>query len=155
MKKIIIEESKAHPFIKPLRIPERDIINLQEAFLTPGLHFITTYNRSTGRILINALLKSLKFYRVVACLTPYQSLLPNDVVNIYQDLEHQNYDGHVQDFILDEMSYGFLWIEETDDLKGKPWFRSFRECLIDFGVDKMIPIVTVVYSSNVRTVLMK
>ena len=155
MKKITIEERMVYPFTKPLRIPERDIIDLQEAFLTPGFHSITTYNRSTGRILINALLKSLKFYRGIACLTSYQSLLPSEVINIYQELADKEYDGRIQDFVLNEMHYDFLWIEETEDLRNKDWFKSFKLCLKDFGVDKMIPVVTVLYSSNVRTVLIK
>ena len=147
MKKIDLGTQSLKMPVESLKFSERDIIRLQDAFLTPGFHNIKTYNRTSGRLLINALLKSLNYFHIIACLSTENKKLSKETNNIYQNLNNNRSEGYIQDFILEELFCDFLWIEKTEELTSRPWFEEFKRNLVDFGIDKKIPIITVSYKN--------
>lgn len=133
-------------------LSERDIIELQDKFLTNGFHYITVSSIACGRALVKTFLASLSCYTTIG----YVSIAARDVQDrqykdIYDDLISNGYidslTGHLvnqqslDQFFIEEFHYDFIWIEATQTLTEKQWFADFKERLTTFNIDKDIPIL--------------
>jgi len=114
---------------------EETIIDLQDKFLTPGLHTIIVPNVIVGRTLIVKILKSLNYYHTIGCLS--ETALESDAIfslSYYQETTLDN--------ILTECFYDFIWIECT-----KKFIQSLT--LYDekkfYTTTSKIPIIAVAY----------
>ena len=136
--------------VESLKFSERDIIDLQNPFLTPRFHTIKTYNRTTGRLLINAILKSLNCYHDIACLSTQSKNLPKGAHNVYKKLSNGGEQGYVQEFVLEEMFCDFLFIEKNQEITRKEWYKEFEASLVDFNFNKNIPIIIVLYKKQMQ-----
>jgi hypothetical protein len=129
---------------------DADIIELQDKFLTTGLHSIKVPNVAEGRFAINTILKSLNCYSNVACLSMHDTELESKFFDMYYGLTlggyvHGNFEQKLDEFFLEQCDVDFLWIEATIQLVEQPWFYSFERKLSQFKIDLQIPIVVLVY----------
>ena len=127
-----------------------DILDLQDAFLNNGIHYMQVDDIQSGRSLINLFLQSLNHYHNVASLTTSSSLLTAGTADLYSELI---LGGHLtqpdpcalEDFFLDQFDYDFMWIETSDELFSTPWFISFFKQLTQCKLNQLIPILVLSY----------
>lgn len=127
---------------------EKDILDLQEEFLSNGFHYLKVHDVQDGRRVINTFLYSLKsYYQDVGCLSLANICLPDSITDIYEMLEWYGYLKHncLESFFIDQWYSDFLWIEATEELLLTPWFCTFSQLLEDFAVHKEIPIFIISY----------
>jgi len=131
---------------------ERDIIQLQDVFLTHGFHTITVASVDQGRSLISKFIQALNYYKHIACLTTL--VMPHDldinvfnvfkVLNSYGDITNQA----IFDFLLEYFYADFLVVEMSPELMMTPWFYNFEQQLLDFKIDTLMPIIYLSYSKT-------
>lgn len=129
-------------------LAEHEILALQEKFLTNGLHHIKVETIVAGRELLGQFLPSLQtIHHQVACITLSDLPLQNDIVDVYQELTLcQKVDGYdLEEFFIERFYVDFLWIEATPLLLKKEWFGDFEKKLLDYNIEKQIPIIVMLY----------
>jgi len=129
---------------------DSDILNLQDAFLNNGLHYIQVDDVQTGRGLINLFLSSLNFYHNIAALTVSTDSLANGTADLYAQLIlgnhlNQNLPHELEDFFLEKFYHDFLWIEATKKLVDSFWAEELFKKITEFKLDQLIPILVVSY----------
>lgn len=126
-------------------ISEYDILELQELFLTYGLHSIKIPTMPFGRDLVVRFLDSLQCYSNVACLSLSTRPLRPGIVNLYDELALYGALAHshttLESFLLENFYYDFLWIEMSQELDESPWYWYLEQKLLDFNLIKTLPIV--------------
>lgn len=147
--------SKSKYIIDPLS--EYDILDLQEKFLSNGIHYITVKNVIVGRNIINRFLKSINYYHDNAIL----SISP-DAINyfctkdatffsdIYYDLLQggyisENKKTEFNDFFIEQFYYDFMFIEANQELIDSGWFLKFFDAIKNNKIDQHIPIIVISY----------
>ncbi len=132
---------------KNIRTPfeESDILYLQNAFTTPGVHAIKVENVQTGRKLVAQLLNSLKWYQDVAYLASSESVPYTGATNIFAYIAQPMTAENIAQFFIEDFYYDFLWIEATPTLLKEPWISSFEQQLVNYHIDHMIPIIVISY----------
>jgi len=129
---------------------ERDIIALQDKFLTNGIQHIRVKDVSTGRSLIDAFLSSLNYYHDIAVLTASEIPLKKDTFDMYTELLRLGYIAQnaddMDEFFFDQFYFDFMWVEATKKLLDSGWFTDFEAKLIELKIDKHIPIVVLSYT---------
>lgn len=130
---------------------ETDIIDLQELFLTNGLHYISVCDVKTGRSIINMFLQSLNYYHDIACLTMVDEPFEQHVFDLYQEMTlrfclepSSQYD--IEDFLIEYFYCDFMWVEATQGLIEAPWFSTVEQIIASFKLDKHIPIFILSYT---------
>lgn len=144
LKKIAEAPQLSHVVKAPFS--EKDILYLQDAFTSSGVHSITVDSIKKGRELILQLLTSLDWYQDIAYLS-VSDVTPcikaaNILTKIEQPLTHET----IAQFFIDEFYYDFLWIEVNENLFSEQWLAAFESQLINFHIDQMIPVIIVLYS---------
>jgi len=129
---------------------EQSILELQEKFLTNGFHYIKVPNQRFGRILIERFLATMHTHHDKACITLDINPLGDQVANIYHVLTNMGYldpfDLHdMRDFFIEHFYFDFMWIEATKKLLVSSWFCEFEKLLLDFHMEKHIPMIVVLY----------
>jgi hypothetical protein len=135
---------------KVIRSPftEKDILDLQDEFLSNGFHYLKVKSIQDGRRIINTFLYSLKgYYHDIGCLSLADVCLPDNISDIYELLEWYGYLKYdcLENFFIDQWYCDFLWIEATEELLLSPWFCTFSQMLEDFSLNKEIPIFIISY----------
>ncbi|MCK5632656.1 hypothetical protein KAH94_02825 [bacterium] len=128
-----------------------DILDLQDAFLVNGLHYIKVDDAISGRALVNLFLNSLNnYYTNIACLTTSQCNLRNNVTNLYEELMLGGYlqkgaKFELEEFFLEKFYYDFIWVEATDELVNSQWTTNcFRQMKL-FKLDQLLPVLVISY----------
>jgi hypothetical protein len=124
---------------------ENDILYLQNAFTTPGVHAIKVQDVKTGRKLVTQLLNSLKWYQDVAYLASSESVPYKRAKNIFAHITQPITVEGMAQFFIENFYYDFLWIEATQELLKEPWLSSFEQQLVNYHIDHMIPIIVISY----------
>jgi len=132
---------------------ESEILELQDKFLSEGIHTIKVADFAAGRNLVHAFLDSLAAHHEIACLTVSNKLLESYITNIYHELLLHGYidrfeSKNLQEFFIDQFYFDFLWIECTPKLMEQPWFADFQMNLLNFKLERQIPILMISYDSN-------
>lgn len=144
--RIAIESARSMKHIHQ-SISEYDILELQEIFLTYGLHSLKVPTLPFGRDLIIQLLDSLHCYSNVACLSLSSRPLRPSMVDLYAELGLAGALAHshtmLETFLIEHFYYDFLWIEMTQELDEAPWYWYFEQKLLDFNLIKTLPIIIV------------
>lgn len=125
---------------------EMDILYLQNAFTSPGVHAITVDSVQKGRELILQFLASLDWYQDVAYLSASDALPSEKATNILTKIEQPLTYETIAQFFIDEFYYDFLWIEVNENLFSEQWLAAFENQLINFHIGQMIPVIIVLYS---------
>jgi len=124
-------------------LSENTILELNDIFLTRGIHAMTAYSVEEGRNLIYAVLASLKCFHTIACVT--LATLPLEP-SIYACAAVASV--NIEEFFVERPYFDFLWIESTQTLEQAPWFADFKTCLLDQHLDQEMPILVVSYDHD-------
>lgn len=127
---------------------EKDILDLQDDFLSNGFHYLKVNDIKTGRRVIHTFLHSLKsYYHDIGCLSVADVYLPDAITDIYEILEWYGYlkENYLENFFIDQWYFDFLWIEATEELLLTSWFCTFSQLVEDFSFNKEIPIFIISY----------
>lgn len=124
---------------------EQEILKLQENFLKNGFHYVQIPDAESGRMLIKTFLTSLGCYHNVAHLTLDQMAQMCAVTDLYGELvayagEHSMVE-RLDEFMVEQFFYDFLWIELSEQLSQKQWFEVFKRKLIDLHIVDTLPIM--------------
>lgn len=133
-----------HPFT------ESEILDLQDKFITEGIHHIKVADLVAGRNLVATFLDSLTAHRDIACLTVSQKALESYITNIYHELLLHGYIDrfmaqNLEEFFIEQFYFDFLWIECTSKLLAQSWFADFQINLLNFRLERQMPILIVSY----------
>ena len=123
---------------------EHELIALQKALITPGVHAIQASSLRQGRKQLLTLLASLGCYTNMACITRSASVIPQ-ATNIYTHLTHAyaQIPGEytLSCFIGERFYYDFLWIELTERLEKQTWFEPMVRELTEGALIEALPVV--------------
>ena len=134
-----------------LFISEQMIIELQDIFLTPGIHIIDVESLQEGRSLIQKFLNALRCYQTIGCLTQHESSLPHTVFDIhnyllmYGFLEGKN-SNELEQFFTQDFNFDFIWIEKKAD-GNTEWADYFEQRIVRYEIDQSIPVILILYRS--------
>lgn len=130
---------------------EQQILDLEDAFLSPGLKHITVATPVTGRELVLSLVSSLYPCARVACLTTHSESLPLRVIRMFDEMAFSGSFGfscrEIDSFLLEQFYYDVLWVECSSDLLAMPWFSYLQNRLLDFNFGATMPILFVFYDT--------
>ena len=116
---------------KKLVITEQQILELQDLFLTPGIHYINVATVKNGRSLIYTFLNALRCYNAPACLT-------NNAMPLKKEIHLLNTHSNLDHFFIEESGFDFMWIEAR---KEDYWYVSFKQRIEEMGIDQHIPVL--------------
>jgi len=119
---------------------EKNILYLQNLFLTKGVHVLDAEQIESGRQVIKSILDSSNYYQNVACLG--HSKLFNTSINLdplFNDIKNEP--DRLMSFFLEDFHYDLLWIEESRLLLDVDCYRMFKQYIFDFKIDKSSTIV--------------
>jgi hypothetical protein len=139
-----IPGSSIYPYVS-----EQEILDLQDLFLTHGYHYLNVSSHGQGRALISLFLESLQsnFFSRIACLTMSPAALPDGIASLHDELALHGalaFDHHrLDEFLLNEFYYDFVWIECSRELTQSPWFYYLEKKLVDYNIGLHTPIVFV------------
>lgn len=122
------------------------ILELQDIFLTNGMHHITMCSYKEGRELIYTFLDALNCYSNIGCLTSDSASLRFDVIDIYSELFKRTNDKTIntidlQNFLINELALNFIWIEPA--IFPNTFFytnKSFTDNLEKQHIEQQLPI---------------
>lgn len=135
-------------------LTDKNILDLQEKFLSNGIHHIQVPTINDGRAFIFTFLNSLSsFLHAVACVTTNDNSLPENIINIHTQLsESENFNvsntDYMQSFFFEQSYCDFIWIEATSSLVTNEWYLDFEKNLLDLKINKNIPILVVTYEND-------
>ncbi len=133
---------------KRASLSEQKILELQDYFLTPGLHVVKVGNRESGRQLLTQFLQSLQYYSAIAVVSSNGWLMPAEYHDLYSELDEAAAlfkKEALEEYILRSFNYDFLAIEGTSDLLRAAWFGRFEHLLIEYDIARSIPIILFMY----------
>lgn len=135
--------------IPTIREPFSDdtILEVQEKFLSEGFQYIKVATVSDGRAIIQTFLKTLPMYQNIGCLTICKEPLPHNITDIYSIWQAGDYlspqSGHspLEEYFVEYFYFDFIWIEATTPLLESYWFEMALRTMINFDIDRRIPIL--------------
>ncbi|MCX5924466.1 MAG: hypothetical protein NTZ68_03520 [Candidatus Dependentiae bacterium] len=146
---IIRDTKKINNFNWPLS--DLEIIKLQNIFMTPGLHHISTENILSGRVLTDNILKSLQYYNFIGCLTTSQILSDLDIANMYElylDCNEMFEDTcSLEDLFIDCFHFDFVYIELSEDLLSKISLKKLQSLCEALTARQSIAVVMISYEN--------
>ncbi len=133
-----------HPF------SETEILEIQDKFLSEGIHQLKVTDVAAGRNLVHTFLDTLTVYHEVGCLTVSNNPLESYITNIYHELLLQSYIDqyeakNLEEFFIEQFYFDCLWIECTTSLIEQPWFTDFQINLLNFKLERQMPIIMLSY----------
>ena len=139
------------------QLTERDILELQDLFLTNGMHRVVSYDLFTGRTLVDIFLQAMApHYHEKACMTAHSCTLDPSVLDLYTMLQlfvggaQEDPTEHLEEFFTEQLYADFMWIEETASLRKQLWYPVFLETLTTLQLDHHIPIIIFSYEADER-----
>jgi len=126
-----------------LPLQENDLLILQEKFVTVGLHEINVRNFHEGKVIVETILHSLKYYKNIGCISEKIKQPSSLFTTVYckQDKEqHFLYDLEI--FFENNDSIDFLFIEYAHDTEA---LATIKNVLEQYHVDVQIPIIVMTY----------
>ncbi len=116
-------------------ISEQQILELQDLFLTNGVHHISVPSIKEGRALIYKFLDALRCYQSVACFTIEGCSLKKSIFDLNKNISQKDWDR----FLIEEFTSDFLWIEQ-DSIMHQSCLQ-IEEKLCRLGFDTHMPII--------------
>ena len=122
-------------------ISEQQILDLQELFLTKGIHYINVPTLQEGRELIYSFLDALRCFDSIGCVTKYGRSLPKHYFDIYRHLHKNDFKSaldHLELFFTQDFNFDFVWIELTTH---EQWHLKFIQKMEELNIDQHISII--------------
>jgi hypothetical protein len=135
-------------YVAKKKFAEEDILDLQDIFLSIGIHTIEVDNLYEGRLLLHTFLEALRCYSSIGCLNTAGIPLEKGVVDMYKELQARGYLDKKNRFDFEHFltyfqEFEFIWIELQRKTVLK-WYPYFYQQLITLNFDKRMPIVVVI-----------
>lgn len=132
-------------------LSEQEILEIQDYFLTPGLHILTVADPQEGRELLERFLDALgTYYSHKAVLSLQDEGMPRKCSDIYKELIASkavfDYEA-LHEYVAYSFYYDFLAIEGTHELLNAPWFSRFEKLLHQCAITKTVPVILFFYES--------
>jgi hypothetical protein len=129
-------------------LSDSEILQIQDIFLTKGIHSIKVHDIQSGRIVMKRFLESLNCYHAIACLTMTEPIIGINIIDLYSELLTGNYcaalhEQSLTDFFINQFNYDFLWIEASEQLLNSLWFTCFEQALFNLNIQTRMPIFVV------------
>jgi len=125
---------------------DSDILDLQDAFLNNGLHYIKVDDIRTGRSLVQLFLDSLNCYNNIACLSTSPESLNQSTTDLYSELIlNADSSYELEEFFLEKFYYDFVWIEASEELANSFLSTELFKQMNKFKLDQLIPILVLSY----------
>lgn len=134
-----------------VNLSEQDVLNLQEIFLTFGIHCIKTDNVKSGRKIINTILGSLKYYQNIGAVTDLAGL-DIHVADILVDIKMQGlYSGDVivdlENFFMIHACFDFIWVEFSGSLLERD-IINLKNVFNMYYVQERMPVIFMMYNQS-------
>ena len=134
-------------FTLPFR--EHDILQLQQIFVTFGLHIIKVPNVVEGRMIIEIILKSLNYYQNIGCVTDMLGL-NNSVHDIVKAMKLEKFKDYelltgLDNFFAVYPCFDFVWVEFTENMKNKYNLEDIKKVFNMYCVNERMPVLIVMY----------
>lgn len=129
------------PHFNITTLTEQQIINLQDLFITPGIHTIYVDNMKTGREIMYNMLSSFKHYSAISCITQESLALKPQITDILLELFQLPALATIEDYVLYDFEPDFIWIETTASLTNQSLYQEFMNTIIDYGIPEKIAII--------------
>ena len=128
-----------------LSLGEQQILDLQDIFLSPGMHSITVGSKQEGQSLIYTFLNALRCYKTIGYIA--SDYIPKDcldMLNILGFLKITNFTTSnivvAERFLAEDFDLDFLWIDYNQK---DPWSYYFEHKIQELGIDQQIPIILI------------
>ena len=122
----------------------RDMELIEKALCKPGFHYLRFEDLATSRETLNT---CLQYYNKTVGHLFFTEDLPESVhIDLYSLFLNNDYlPDKLDEFFIDYTHVELLWIERSPMLAVKPWLSMLEKNIIDFNIQKTIPIVIVSY----------
>lgn len=121
--------------IKKLAISEQQILELQDLFLTNGIHHIAVPSLKEGRALVYKFIDALRCYSNIVCFTANGDSLRKSIFDMKSYLD----DTDLNHFLIEEFDFDFVWLErDSRNLAGS---IKIEEKLSELNFDHHVPII--------------
>lgn len=133
------------------QLTEQDILELQNIFLTCGMHFIQTNNVESGRKIITTILGSLKYYNNIGAITEIAGL-QESIFDIFMHikidgLSSGNIVADLENFFIIHACFDFIWIEFTG-LLAELDITYLKNIFDMHHVQDSMPVIFVMYDQK-------
>lgn len=129
-----IKQSFCFKLSQTRSITEQQILQLQDLFLSNGIHYIMVPSLKEGRALMYRFLDALRCHQSAACFT-FNATLAKRYVDLRKQMRKKNWDS----YLCEDFKGDFIWIEQ--DLLNLQESLQFEKKLCDLGFDQCMPII--------------
>ncbi len=147
-------DSVVHEKLFKLPFSEQDLLELQEIFVTLGMHIIKVKDMIEGRQIVKIILNSLKYYHNIGCITDVTDL-PVNVCNITSHIALQclqNKQGNsllnLETFLNTHPCFDFIWIELTKNIKKEYSYKTMKNIFDMYHIEERMPVLIVTYENE-------
>ena len=135
---------------------EHDVLQLQEIFVTCGVHIITTKNIIDGRKVMQTILHSLNYFHNIGCISQEKGL-PSFVCDIINHIEFEkskenNLLTDLETFLTIHPCFDFIWIELSPALQQKYSQQQITKLFEMYHVQERMPVVIVMYDEEQQNI---
>ena len=107
------------------------------------------FSVTTGRQLITEQLGHLKWHQDIGYISADRtSSFCADAQNLVGLMDQPIDQETLESFFIQQFYCDFLWIEATPDLLSMPWIYAFKEQILNYRLDSMIPIIILGYQKT-------
>jgi hypothetical protein len=126
-----------------LPLHENDLLVLQEKFVTVGMHEMHVLNFHEGKLIVETILQSLKYYHNIGCISQ-KIKQPSTIFSTvyYQQHEEHNFLYNLEDFFENNDTIDFLFIEYAQDTQS---LATIKSVLQQYHIDMQIPVIIMTY----------
>ncbi len=130
---------------------EKDVLELQQMFVTFGVHYIKTKDIQSGREIIQTILGSLKHFQNIGAIT-YVSGLQNSICDILVYIKTQGFCSDdisidLENFFTIHACFDFIWVEFTNELEKKD-LASIKNIFEMYHAQDQMPVIFIMYENN-------
>ncbi|MGZ6250799.1 MAG: hypothetical protein ACXWL2_02120 [Candidatus Chromulinivorax sp.] len=131
---------------------EEDLIQLQEIFVTPGIHTIKMKNVEQARQIIEIILNSLNYYHTIGALTFIEKL----PTHIWDIIGHVTFDKQMNYNLIDDLEiffanyscFDFIWVEATKTMQNVCKLSALQKIFDVYHAQERMPILFIVYEEE-------
>ena len=130
---------------------ENDVLELQQMFVTFGVHSIKTKDVQSGRKIIQTILGSLKHFQNVGAITHVPGL-ENSICDILVYIKMQGFCSDdisvdLENFFTIHPCFDFIWVEFANGLEIKD-VASIKNIFEMYHAQDQMPVIFVMYEND-------
>lgn len=132
---------------------ECDVLQLQELFVTCGIHTIKVRNVDDGRFIIQTILDSLNYYHNIGCITN-KSGLATTVYDIINTIEFNKNSGNnnqatdLESFFSIYSCFDFIWVELTKSVQSMYSSEDIKKIFTMYHAQERMPVLIITYDQE-------